>query len=391
MRTPQREIVQGLFLVVLLLFIDFTSVEGSCSNGIAQILPVILYDMECEVPDNQQCFSNKMESPGQPGSSNSHLTRWAWSGSGPKTWSVVSSMEHGAGPYEQLGDRTTRFDANAREVLIAHFPGFYATQAQGFTASIWFKYEHTTNDHGIFFAIGGENGQGYSITIGRHHSTEKVRYTVRTGSVTTLEHIAHINVWHSTSFSIGPAPDFCWYITLDGNNICNCCKQASAKLYLENGINGGYNHAKILLGSFKIASGEAMTGYLDDVRVYNKVVSYQLAMSSTQMCICNAGYIGTTNCLACDAGTYKNVTGAGACLACDVGKHNNVTGAGACLACDVGKHKNVTGAGACSNCPIGKYSTISAATCTSCPSHYSATALTNAHLTQSSLGCIQFV
>jgi len=334
MRARPREIVQGLFLVVVLLFIDFTSVAGSCSNGIAQILPVMLYDMECEVKDSDQCFSNKMELPGQPGSGNLHLVRRASSGLGPETVSVVDTMEVGIEPYEQLGDWTTRFMSDKRDYLITHFPGFHATRAQGFTASMWFKYSETTNSDGIFFAIGGEGGLGYYITIGRHLSTERVRYTVFDGKVTTLEAFAGLNVWHRTSFSIGPAPDFCWYITLDGNNICNCCRKATAMLYTETGINGNINHAKILLGSFSMHSGQAMDGFLDDVRVYNKVVSYQVAMSSIN---------------------------------------------------------NVPGTGACSNCPIGEYSTISATTCTPCPGQYSATALTDAHLTQSSLGCIQFV
>ena len=88
-------------------------------------------------------------------------------------------------------------------------------------------------------------------------------------------------------------------------------------------------------------------------------------------CVCVAGYTAGENgvaCTACDAGTYKTVTGAVACSACPsqtssagasdaltdcvcVVGHTASANGEACTACEAGKYKATTGSGSCTACP----------------------------------------
>ncbi|KAJ1495211.1 hypothetical protein T484DRAFT_1763176, partial [Baffinella frigidus] len=86
-------------------------------------------------------------------------------------------------------------------------------------------------------------------------------------------------------------------------------------------------------------------------------------------------------CTACDAGTFKASTGAGACSLCQAGTFQNTTGAGACSVCPAAS-TSAAGAASVSECdaclpnhgafplcicPSGTYRDATGDTCVSCP------------------------
>ena len=123
-------------------------------------------------------------------------------------------------------------------------------------------------------------------------------------------------------------------------------------------------------------------------------------------CTCNKGYTGPDGvaCMACIAGTYKDVNGSSPCSLCSQGKYSTETGEISestcsqcpaythspdgssmltnctcnkgytgpdgiqCAACIAGTYKDVNGSAACALCPPGKFSASSGATiCNDCP------------------------
>ncbi len=74
-------------------------------------------------------------------------------------------------------------------------------------------------------------------------------------------------------------------------------------------------------------------------------------------CQCGTGYTGTA-CIACVAGKYKSVTGAGSCTDCTAGKFSNMIAASAeaaCTVCAAGKYVIDVGASICLDCGQGRY------------------------------------
>jgi len=235
-------------------------------------------------------------------------------------------MSVGVEPYVQLGARTANFASGNKGYLITPFPAFSGlvsvSGVGGFTVSLWFKYSATSERNGNFFAVGGLRATGYYFAIGREASTETVRYVTWDGTFKSVLPFAAYDVWHSTSFSIGT--NFCWQITLDSVNICNCCAQSRADLFFTTGADASRNHANVLIGSLDMPSESFMNGHVDDVRVYDRVVSYAAAMapietrcifadclpnskrSGAQPCVCYAGYAATAT------STVSNLT----CVAC---------------------------------------------------------------------------
>ena len=112
--------------------------------------------------------------------------------------------------------------------------------------------------------------------------------------------------------------------------------------------------------------------------------------NSLTNCTCNLGHTGPNGgpCVACDAGTYKDLNGSAACSLCLPGKFSNETGAvsdtscdncqsgshssegsvicscnkgftgpdgGPCMICPAGKYKDMNGTMACADCAAGKF------------------------------------
>ena len=101
--------------------------------------------------------------------------------------------------------------------------------------------------------------------------------------------------------------------------------------------------------------------------------------SSVMDCVCAPGYSGPDGeaCVACDAGTYKEVNGSSACVACVAGKYSAGTGEAtesACTLCEAGKYSAGTGKIAestCNDCPSKSYSAAGSAAC-ECSAGYTA-------------------
>lgn len=96
-------------------------------------------------------------------------------------------------------------------------------------------------------------------------------------------------------------------------------------------------------------------------------------------CLCNKGYAASflgTECTACPAGTYKDVSGGAPCLACAQGTYSSASaaecgcgpgytraGGQGCVACAAGSYKIVNSTAPCSPCPLSSNSLAGAAFC----------------------------
>jgi Tyrosine-protein kinase ephrin type A/B receptor-like len=77
-------------------------------------------------------------------------------------------------------------------------------------------------------------------------------------------------------------------------------------------------------------------------------------------CTCLAGYIASSDgvaCSACGVGTYKPDTGVGVCALCLEGTYKDNEGSGVCSTCPVGTYSATTGRSMCTPCAAGTYST----------------------------------
>ena len=274
-------VVVEVFIFGVLLFVNFATAAGSCGNGTYEILPLMFFDMECT--ESYLCFQNKVQAPNGV---NYHLSKRSIFKSGPQSVAVVN-------PMEQERGRVVEFTNFNRGFLTTHFGEFPATQSTGFTVSVWFKYSQATDRDGSFFTIGGFDGFGYSLQISRHESTENVKYAIWDGwrNEKVYTSPAAYDVWHSTSFSI--ARDFCWHITLDTAKICNCCRSIHANFWIQNSaVENNRNHANIFIGYHSAAA--MMTGFVDDVRVFNQDIHAYDTDASMRVCLpCPSQYSAT--------------------------------------------------------------------------------------------------
>ncbi|KAJ1494851.1 hypothetical protein T484DRAFT_1608720, partial [Baffinella frigidus] len=92
-------------------------------------------------------------------------------------------------------------------------------------------------------------------------------------------------------------------------------------------------------------------------------------------CVCVAGYTAALDgvaCTACEAGTYKALTGAHACLACPAGTSSDL-GSDALDDCKcLAGYRGTSDGAACSACEAGGFkSVVGTGSCTACPSHTS--------------------
>jgi hypothetical protein len=75
----------------------------------------------------------------------------------------------------------------------------------------------------------------------------------------------------------------------------------------------------------------------------------------------------STSCIACSAGKYNTITGAGGCDPCDVGRVTIATGQSECIPCARGRYSAIRGGSGCSECGGGKYQPDEAETgCIAC-------------------------
>ena len=112
------------------------------------------------------------------------------------------------------------------------------------------------------------------------------------------------------------------------------------------------------------------------------------ASTALSSCVCAAGYTGDAevgdDCVACEAGTYKDVSGAATCTACPSNTvsaeastaliscecpagYTGDAGVGEdCVPCETGTYKDVSGSATCTACPSNAVSAQGSTTASSC-------------------------
>jgi len=202
---------------------------------------------------------------------------------------------------------------------------------------------------------------------------------------------------------------------LSGSSVCICnagytgpdgqnCSACASGRYKEE--NGSAPCSLCLQGKYSTETGETSEATCSACPAHTYSGSGSSDMTN---CTCNMGYTGPDGlaCVACVAGTYKDVNGSSACSLCQQGKYSTGLGevaelvcsdcpassssaegsdrlvncsciAGysgldgqACIACVPGKYKQASGPSDCLLCGAGKYSTGSGADdeslCLGCP------------------------
>ncbi len=134
----------------------------------------------------------------------------------------------------------------------------------------------------------------------------------------------------------------------------------------------------------------SFAGYIDDIRVYDYVLSTaQISALGTPQIVltCPPGFTRQAgSCEACPVSTFKPLSGDFACIGCETGSYTDSTGASSCSCsagylkatdigyllcteCPSGKYKSAA-MQSCVSCAIGTYSVAGADQCTSCASGY---------------------
>jgi hypothetical protein len=122
---------------------------------------------------------------------------------------------------------------------------------------------------------------------------------------------------------VNPACDNCGvgkYTPYEGQSVCQSCEPGKYK------ATSGVNTACDVCVEFS-TSGYSST-------VCTCISGYQMQSGECVISNCNAGYTKSgSSCVACAAGTYKNITGFQACTTCPANTYSAITGASTCTNC----------------------------------------------------------
>ena len=98
---------------------------------------------------------------------------------------------------------------------------------------------------------------------------------------------------------------------------------------------------------------------------------YQIQSGGTMCDVCMAGksqpLAGQVHCDECNAGTYSSTVAAIECAQCDAGTYQSDLGKTGCHDCTAGQFQHSKGQRDCNGCSPGTYSSSRAVLCTSCP------------------------
>lgn len=126
--------------------------------------------------------------------------------------------------------------------------------------------------------------------------------------------------------------------------------------------------------------------------------------TGSPVCFCKAGFQpnGMAKCQACNAGTFKSLSGNASCIPCFAGTSASSPGQSTCLPCPDGSYSSINGALVCISCGINATSNGTGSTtcycppdtygtptmsCTSCPVNYVRSGFSS--ITTSNLDCVE--
>ncbi|EKX31733.1 hypothetical protein GUITHDRAFT_122074 [Guillardia theta CCMP2712] len=127
--------------------------------------------------------------------------------------------------------------------------------------------------------------------------------------------------------------------------------------------------------SCPIGTFSAITGYVTScTSCPSGAYTVERGSTSDAQCLCNAGYVlnaAGTACVACAAGSYKELASQTSCSLCHVGKYSTVAASddpSNCLPCPSNSNTSADGAGSLSlcKCAIGYFGSSGSAPCTEC-------------------------
>jgi len=294
---------------------------GTYAVSETSIMPIAHWDFECNVSSSHECFNNKV------GNALFDLTQ---DGDAIASTSCVPNANSVCGLVATdavLGQSEKSIHVNGRAYLRSTNLNPYTVYnlaPLGITVSLWFKYSSSSGRYANIFTGGTivpSSKHYWGIT--RNEQEEEIRYVVWNGQYTVKMVHASYDIWHRTVFSIGAGN--CWNIWLDGNVVCDCCETA--------GLTDQHN--QVLLGGYDTGTDGPLIGYIDDVRVFDRVVSKDVidergcvscpagsssfsASSSVEDCRCNPGMTGSDGgpCTECVVGKYKTESGDAVCEDC---------------------------------------------------------------------------